>query len=651
MPFELIILFGILLAGLFPLLKFFKSSFARVVLLLLAASAGTGACYRHQQLNQREKDFTALRQKAPLEGRPGGYAGSASCRSCHPSEFDTWHASFHRTMTQYPNAENVRGNFNDVTLTFDGDAYHLYRTNNGYWVEMVDPDWKYSDTLKRVASRKGRPSPESGNVQPPRIRTRVTLMTGSHHMQTYWVPSRFGNLQFNVPFTYLFESQQWASRHDVFLLSPDKHYTMQLWNTVCLNCHATAGQPRQDPATKELNSHAAEMGISCEACHGPAAEHIQANLAPIRRYELHRQKKGDATVFNPGRADHVKASETCGQCHAIRRKLDAHTWAQEGVRFQPGQDLEAVAPLVRYEDPTLPGTPEAKRTVMDGSFWNDGQVRVSGRDFNGLAESPCYQRGQLSCLSCHTMHSYQSAAHQLGPKMESNAACLNCHSAFAGKVAAHTHHQPNSAGSLCYNCHMPHTSYGLLKAVRSHTISSPAVQATLRSGRPNACNLCHLDRSLAWTAGKLQEWYSISSPALSEEQTNLSSAALLMLTGDAGQRALVAWHAGWNSAQAASPTDWLPPYLARLLVDPYSVVRYIAHRSLKTLPGHGGVDYDFISAPARREAARAKVQEIWEARKAGARPAVLLQPDGRLDDSEFTRLLQRRNDRPMELLE
>jgi hypothetical protein len=77
----------------------------------------------------------------------------------------------------------------------------------------------------------------------------------------------------------------------------------------------------------------------------------------------------------------------------------------------------------------------------------------------------------------------------------------------------------------------------------------------------------------------------------------------------------------------------------------------MAHRSLKTLPGHGGVDYDFISAPARREAARAKVQEIWEARKAGARPAVLLQPDGRLDETEFTRLLQRRNDRPMELLE
>jgi hypothetical protein len=651
MPAELIILFGLLFAGLFPLLRYFKSPSARILLVLLGACGAAAGWYRQRDLQEREKHLAALREKSPQEGRPGGYAGSASCRSCHPGEFDSWHGSFHRTMTQYPGSGNVLGDFNNVSLKFDGDTYQLYRTNGEPWVEMVDPDWKYAETLKR-ARREGSPAkPQAPSANPPRIRTRITLMTGSHHMQTYWVPSRFGNLQFNLPFTYLLESKQWATRHDVFLLNPDKHYTMQLWNTVCLNCHATAGQPRQDPATKELNSQAAEMGISCEACHGPGGEHIQANLAPARRYKLHRSIQGDATIFNPARADHVRASESCGQCHAIRRKLEPQTWAQEGIRFKPGQDLEQAAPLVHYEDPGLPGTPEAKRNVMEGSFWSDKQVRVSGRDFNGLAESPCYQRGQLSCLSCHSMHSYQRPAHQLAPGKESNAACITCHSGFEGKLSAHTHHPQNSSGSLCYNCHMPYTSYGLLKAIRSHTISSPDVQATLKSGRPNACNLCHLDRSLAWTASRLQEWYSQASPVLSEEQTKISSAALHLLTGDAGQRAVVAWHTGWSPAQAASGTDWLAPYLAQLLVDPYSVVRYIAQRSLRTLPGHAGLEYDFISAPAAREAARRNVKTIWEGQKAAERPTALVRPNGALDEAEFSRLLQRRNDRPMELLE
>jgi hypothetical protein len=400
-----------------------------------------------------------------------------------------------------------------------------------------------------------------------------------------------------------------------------------------------------------LNSQAAEIGISCEACHGPAAEHVQANLAPTRRYELHRQQKGDSTIFNPRRASAAIASETCGQCHAIRRKLDSRTWLQEGLPFKPGRDLEAVAPLVRYEDPSQPGTPDAKRTVMEGSFWKDGQVRVSGRDFNGLAESPCYQRGTLSCLSCHSMHGYQKAAHQLAPGMESNAACLGCHSGFSDKLTAHTHHQNESSGSLCYNCHMPHTSYGLLRAIRSHTITSPSVTATLRTGRPNACNLCHLDRSLSWTAQKLQEWYSQAAPSMNEEQTNVSHAVLLFLTGDAGQRALLAWHAGWPASRAASASDWLPPYLAQLLVDPYSVVRYIAQRSLRTLPGYEAFNYDFISPSPQRESARLKARAHWETQKTAGQPAVLVHPGGRLDEPQFERLLRRRDDRPMELLE
>jgi hypothetical protein len=36
-------------------------------------------------------------------------------------------------------------------------------------------------------------------------------------------------------------------------------------------------------------------------------------------------------------------------------------------------------------------------------------------------------------------------------------------------VTAHTHHASNSSGNECYNCHMPHTTYGVLSAIRSTT--------------------------------------------------------------------------------------------------------------------------------------------------------------------------------------
>src|SRR5439155_25411901 len=146
-----------------------------------------------------------------------------------------------------------------------------------------------------------------------------------------------------------------------------------------------------------------------------------------------------------------------------------------------------------------------------------------GREYNGLVESPCFQKGTMSCLSCHSMHQ-SDPDDQLAGRTESNAACTQCHKDIK---AEHTHHPQTSSSSLCYNCHMPHTTYGLMKAIRSHQVDSPSVQATVKTGRPNACNLCHLDKTLAWTADKLTEWFGAKPADLSQEEKTTSAAALL----------------------------------------------------------------------------------------------------------------------------
>jgi hypothetical protein len=92
------------------------------------------------------------------------------------------------------------------------------------------------------------------------------------------------------------------------------------------------------------------------------------------------------------------------------------------------------------------------------SFWPDGMVRVSGREYNGLIESPCFVRAtdesrKLSCFSCHTMHKTPDdprsveewANDQLGPDKTDNRACATCHQTIAATTESLTKHMRHQA--------------------------------------------------------------------------------------------------------------------------------------------------------------------------------------------------------------
>jgi hypothetical protein len=267
----------------------------------------------------------------------------------------------------------------------------------------------------------------------------------------------------------------------------------------------------------------------------------------------------------------------------------------------------------------------------------------------------------MSCLSCHVMHQpaddprprAQWANDQLRAD-DGDPSCLQCHADYSKDVAAHTHHAVESAGSRCQNCHMPHTTYGLMKGVRTHRIANPSVASTLATGRPNACNQCHLDRTLAWTAEHLKGWYGIDSPAVTGDEATIAASVLWALKGNAAQRALVAWSFGWAPAQEAAGRHWQAPLLAELLDDPYGVVRIIAERALRTFPEHADVRYDPNGDAAARAALKQSVLAQW-ARAAGVRggaqPAVLLAADGSVRADEVARLLRARDARVIRLFE
>jgi predicted CXXCH cytochrome family protein len=234
-----------------------------------------------------------------------------------------------------------------------------------------------------------------------------------------------------------------------------------------------------------------------------------------------------------------------------------------------------------------PGSPEVDADV-DSMFWPDGTVRVGGREYNGLVASACFLKGKgdrrLSCGSCHAMHASEPAG-QLALGKLGDEACLSCHEDKRGDVRPHTHHAQGSLGSRCVSCHMPPTTYALLKAIPSHRIDSPKVAGSDLAGRPPACNLCHLDRTLAWTASLLEAWYG-APPAPPEGSVDTTpSGAAWLLAGNAAQRVIVAAAMGSEGARAASGGTWEAPLLERALADPYAAVRLVVARSLRALPG------------------------------------------------------------------
>jgi predicted CXXCH cytochrome family protein len=310
---------------------------------------------------------------------------------------------------------------------------------------------------------------------------------------------------------------------------------------------------------------------------------------------------------------------------------------------------------------TLAASNCRRQIAADASFapsryWPDGMVRVSGREYNGLVRSPCFQRGTMTCLSCHSMHQ-SDPDWQLTQERESNAPCTQCHRAIGDNVAAHTHHRAGSTGSTCYNCHMPHTTYGLLRAMRSHEVSVPRVLQSAGGGRPNACNLCHLDRTLAWTAAALQRWYGQAPPSLTADERAVAASVLDVARGDAGVRALTAWSMGWSAARAAAGGEWSAPLLIELLDDEYSAVRYIAYHSLRGISGFEDFQYDYVGTQEARWAAQREALVRWTrapkpAAPAAGRAELLLESDGRFARGELERLMAgRREDDEMFLAE
>lgn len=152
------------------------------------------------------------------------------------------------------------------------------------------------------------------------------MTTGSHHYQTYWVPgdAKYGRLLQTLPLIWLKKDQRWIPREAAFMHPPGVRMITQ-WNHHCIRCHSTGGvpgvveklTPDGSQAGAAFETRVADLGIACEACHGPARAHVEANQDPLHRYDLHHSGRSDPTIVNPERLDHKRSTQVCGQCHGV----------------------------------------------------------------------------------------------------------------------------------------------------------------------------------------------------------------------------------------------------------------------------------------------------------------------------------------------
>lgn len=590
----------------------------------------------------------------PIEVAENGFVSSTTCKECHVEQHSSWHDSYHRQMTQLASPASVIGDFEVGRVEAYGRDFLLSKRGDEYWVNMHDPDREVTAASQRIDRR-------------------VVMTTGAHHMQMYWFETGKGRDLGQLPVAWLKDTAEWVPRDSLFISPPPQPLRPSggRWNAICIKCHTTHGQPRiLDQPGDVSDTRAAEFGISCEACHGPGQAHVEMHRGLARESSSGLSSRSDVIV-QPAKLDKNLSASVCGQCHGIwiENQLATHQeFLRSGRPFVAGDDLSSHGHLFGTDQPETPYIEQflkGEPYFFQDRFWSDGMPRVSGSEFTGMIRSACHQRGNMSCVTCHTLHQTDDgrtrtewANDQLSIEGVEGESCLRCHQDLrsAAALMAHTHHRSDSTGSSCYNCHMPHTTYGLVKAIRSHEISSPSAASTSEHGRPNACNLCHVDKTLQWTATTLQEWYGIAEPtSLSDDQRSIADAILWSLSGDAGQRALAAAALGWAPAQEISRTDWMVPVLSQLMLDPYDAVRHVAHKSLRTLSRYQDIEFRFAAAEDQRKLVVAQVMRRWKGdtdrRKAVANRSVLILENGEIDREAYGRLFRNRDQRQVLLAE
>jgi len=530
----------------------------------------------------------------PYDVAASTYVQSETCKRCHESNYASWRRTFHRTMTQEATPDSVVGDFNDRTFVYQGVASRMTRSDGACFMETIGPDGA------------------RGNF-------RIVRTVGSRRIQQY--VTKIGDRHWRLPIAWSIVDGRWLHMNGAFL-HPDgadfgAHTTV--WDANCIFCHNTKAKPGYDFDRKTFASSVEQLGIGCESCHGPASEHISRNTNPFRRYTLHVTGSADPTIVNPARLGKEAQVQVCGHCHGQRMPNPVsriREFLGAGDPYVAGSDLSAVTtPL--WRDSILEGVDLTAR------YWRDGTPRLTAHEYQSLLMTPDYRKGGLTCIRCHSMHGGDPKG-MITDEMRGQAACLQCHANIGEDVAGHTRHLADGAGSDCYGCHMPKIVFGVMQAHPTHRITKPDPSRAWLYQMPEACTVCHTNRTAAWAAGELSRQYGRPAPAFpADSQFETAETVRAAFAGDVVQRAIAAEALGAERGYTPDRVArlWAVPVLLAVMEDNYPAIRTCAYRSLRSLVQRAGRERADIAgalglvpafeAQAPPETRRAALERWW----------------------------------------
>jgi predicted CXXCH cytochrome family protein len=434
---------------------------------------------------------------SPAVQRLSDYAGSKSCQGCHSSVYRQWSQTGMSKMLRPYAPQNVIGDFQkDSEFYLEDEAPYRRGTaesanNQGrtLFARMVIRDGRHYFDIQQSDGKL--------HTYP------VDYTIGSKFQQAY--ATRLPNGEIHVfPIQYSALQKRWINYWKIIdgrlsersdLRSWEKLSAASSYQAVCAVCHTSQLRNIKGGGFDVNNVEFKEPGIDCEMCHGPSERHVMDMTID----EPYLKPASDPPVnFNDlGNRDFIAI---CAQCHmqsAIRASgADGElNYSRSGVFF-----------------PRNPSIPFGEFSRI--GFYKDGRFRQTTFIVEALQRSQCFKQGQVSCGTCHDPHGHDAASNLTSVKFrdQSDLMCTSCHSQFQSStvLAAHTHHRVDSEGSRCVSCHMPRIMDAVLFRARTHQIDDiPNADMTERFGQgesPNACLLCHSEKSVSWVKEKLARW-------------------------------------------------------------------------------------------------------------------------------------------------
>lgn len=399
---------------------------------------------------------------------PAQMVDEQQCQGCHGAQAKDWQGSHHQLAMQVAEPQTVLADFNNAAFTGEGESSRFFRQGAEFWVNTPGADGKPADF-------------------------KVAYTFGIAPLQQYLIEVGDGKLQ-ALGVAWDSEKNRW------FHLYPGQgvnfknplHWSKpsQNANFMCVECHTTGYKRNFDATANTFNSQWNSLGVGCQACHGPASNHLRAvtenNPLPHSGFDVDLKNK-DATV----------EIETCARCHARRAPL--------GDGFTVGK---------RLMDDYLPSVLTRELYALDG------KIKDEVFEHGSFLQSKMFDKG-VRCSNCHNPHSTEL-------KAPGNGVCLQCHNP-AGKAAIpgvdgkglqaknydasdHHRHAEGQPGSQCVDCHMPGKFYMGNDFRHDHSFSLPNPVRAKALGTPDACLTCHQGKAGDRVTEQFKLWSAHDAP-------------------------------------------------------------------------------------------------------------------------------------------